>query len=50
MEHDGQIEYQIVNTTRHMMKFSYASKLNGNCDKEIAQAIVAGFIGQLCGW
>lgn len=46
---DGQTEYQIVNTVRQMM-FPSASKLNYNSNREIAEAIVAGFIRQLQGW
>ncbi|KAM1056602.1 hypothetical protein ACFX13_030741 [Malus domestica] len=47
---DGQTEYHVVNTMRHMMMISSASKLQGYSDRAIAHVLVARFIGQLRGW
>ncbi|KAI5327974.1 hypothetical protein L3X38_027370 [Prunus dulcis] len=47
---DGLIEYQIINTMKHMMMYATASEIKGNGDRRVAEAIIAGFVGQLKGW
>ncbi|CAL9025057.1 unnamed protein product [Prunus brigantina] len=47
---DGLTEYQIINTMKHMMMYATASKIKGNGDRRVAEAIIAGFVGQLKGW
>ncbi|KAI5351331.1 hypothetical protein L3X38_004222 [Prunus dulcis] len=47
---DGLTEYHIINTMKHMMMCSTASKIKGNGDGRVAKAIIAGFVGQLKGW
>ncbi|KAI5342468.1 hypothetical protein L3X38_010343 [Prunus dulcis] len=47
---DGLTEYQIINTMKHMMMYTTTSKIKGNGDRRVAEAIIAGFVGQLKGW
>ena len=47
---DGLTEYQIINTMKHMMMYATASKIKGNGDRRVAEAIIACFVRQLKGW
>ncbi|ONI14250.1 hypothetical protein PRUPE_4G270900 [Prunus persica] len=47
---NGLTEYQIINTMKHMMMYATASKIKGNGDRRVAEAIIAGFFGQLKGY
>ncbi|CAL9012924.1 unnamed protein product [Prunus brigantina] len=46
---DGLTEYQIINTMKHMMMYTTISKIKRNGDRRMAEAIIAGFVGQLKG-
>ncbi|CAB4286247.1 unnamed protein product [Prunus armeniaca] len=47
---DGLIEYQIINTMKHMMMYATTSKIKGNGDRRVVEAIIVVLVGQLKGW
>ena len=47
---DGLSEYQILRVVKNMLIYASACKTRHNDDRQIANAIIAGFTGQLQGW